>query len=279
MTEAIIQTVSAHGYRRFLGWADQGDGHINAVHVAHFEMPNGRRVDAYAKLYPFDGGSNRGLVNEVTGYLIARAMGITQPASAFIAQIPIKKISQPKHAWLRQARKLTDTYPAFCTERLDGKSAAYRVPDIDLPIVIDDVRQWKELPHAVAMDENIAHTDRHLNNLIRLGRRRYAIIDNGILASPPGAQHWTLDDLKPHAMFNNRLSSVAYKDTPDTKATDIILDRGKHHALWIDHALPELDLWWSRLLTHDEHQAFRVFIISRTNDIEMILRKRFNRLL
>lgn len=174
MTDSIIQIVSVYGYRRFLGWADQDDGHINAVHVAHFEMPNGKRVDAYAKLYPFDGGANRGMVNEVTGYLIARAMGITQPASAFIAQIPIKKISSPKHDWLKQARKITDTYPAFCTERLDGKSAAFRVPDLELPLVIDDVRQWKELPYTVAMDENIAHTDRHLNNLIRLGRRRYA---------------------------------------------------------------------------------------------------------
>lgn len=277
-TDRIIGIVRENGYRLFLGWAPKDDNHLGDVHVAHFSLPGRGSIEAYAKFYPCENGHNRGLVNEITGYLCGHALGIPQPDIAFIADIPLGRLPRAT-GWLAGVKKKRKTYPAFCTLRLDGHSAAVRVPDSLADPVKKEIERWEDLPRAVAMDEHIANTDRHLNNLIRLDRHRFAVIDNGRLANTEGPD-WTQASLSPHALYRNRLSEHLWGHRPPESHISKMLDLARHHPVAFAQIRDELEYWWSKLIPDEaDHKAFRAFLEERTMNIDALIRLRYNRLL
>lgn len=274
----VISKIRKEGYLSFIEWAPGNDGHQEFVHIASFLHPVHGPCEAYVKLYPNDSGANRGLVNEITGYLCAHALGVPQPEIAFVASIPLKQLRNPRR-WLAEARKKHETWPAFCTKRLDGKSAALRVPNSEMGAVIADVSAWSKIADAIALDENIAHTDRHLNNLLRIGRRNYALIDNGRLATTTDNPNWTLPDLNSGKLYRHRLSERIWNHTPDDETISRILDAATNHYPALEIVRDELNYWCDLLLTDNDKDAFSAFIAQRTQNIEALLRKRYHRLL
>lgn len=276
----IIGKAGKAAYRIFLQWAEEDDKHQECVHVAHFQLAGKGSVEAYVKIYPFENGRNRGLINEVTGYLWAHALQVPQPAMAFIAEIPLEHLPDlPACRWLSALKNKRDTYPAFCTQRLDGRSAAVRVPAIELELIKEEIRDWKDLPHAVALDENIAHTDRHLNNLIRLGKRNFAVIDNGRLANTT-TPSWTKKTLNPISLYRNRLSEHLWAHKPPEAHVSRMLDMARRHPAAFDSIRDELEYWFSRLITvQSDRTLFLEFLEERTMHIDGLLRSRYNRLI
>lgn len=274
----VIRTLDKSAFRSFLGWQGDDDGHVNAVFVAQLQVGDKDVAEVYGKFYPMNGGADRGLVNEITGFLVGQALGISQPKRAFVAEIPLPHLPRPPKKWLVDLKKQRATFPAFCTERLDGKSAAWRLPPTEIPSLISEVAEWDQLPKAIAIDENIAHTDRHLNNLIKLGSKRFAVIDNGILATSGGEHHWVSKNLNPFGEFSNRLAEIVYNGSPKGNSLSAILGCSQSHETAITNFLPEMEDWWERLLVGHDHDAFKKFIIERTKNIEGILRKRFGAL-
>ena len=265
-----------------LHWVDPEDGHISDVHVARYAIDLETSVEAYSKIYPWGDGRNRGMVNEITGYLVCHALGIPQPARAFVAYVPLREICTPDSSpMIRQLAEQRAYYPAFCTQRLDGKSAAYRLPRVALPGLIEDVKAWDKLPTTMAVDDQIANVDRHLNNLIRLGSKSFAVIDNGILAAAPreGVHHWTVDRLDALALFRNRLCEHVFNQDPPNKVVSATLGEAQNCAPAVDSVIDELEFWWSQLLSGEDYEKFKAFILERTSQIEVILRRRYNRLL
>lgn len=278
----LIRILEPSAYRGMLHWVDPGDGHVSDVHVARYSVGPETSVEAYSKIYPYDDGMNRGMVNEITGYLVCHALGIPQPARAFVAFIPLRQICTPDASPMIQAlAEQVEHYPAFCTQRLDGKSAAYRLPNIALPGLIKDVQGWSKLPAAMAVDDQIANVDRHLNNLIRTGKNSFAVIDNGILAAAPrqGVHHWTVEHLDALALFRNRLCEHLFEGNPPNKTVSATLGVAQNCAPAVDSVIDELEFWWGKLLTGEDYEKFRAFILERTSQIEAILRRRYNRLL
>lgn len=278
MTERIIGKIRSAGYRRFIAWAGDDDGHLEKVHIAGFDHPMRGTCEAFVKLYPADGSANRGLTNELTAYLYAHALSIPQPELAFVANVPLKRLGRLS-GWLATAAKTHETLPGFCTLRLDGASAAVRVPKTEIPSLIEDIQKWPELPNAVALDENIANTDRHLNNLIRLGRRRFALIDGGRLANDPDSTDWNAKSLDPTALYRNRLSEHVWQHKPENKAVSLMLDLATQHPVAFDRIADELDYWWRLLLSTADHTLFKAFMEARTRSLELVIRKRYNRLI
>lgn len=278
MTERIIGKIRSTGYRRFIAWAGDDDGHLEKVHIAGFDHPTKGACEAFVKLYPADGSANRGLANELTAFLYAHALNIPQPELAFIANVPLKRLGRLS-GWLATAAKAHETLPGFCTLRLDGASAAVRVPNTEMPSLIEDIQKWPDLPNAVALDENIANTDRHLNNLIRLGRRRFAVIDGGRLANSPDSVHWTAKSLDPTALYRNRLSEHVWHHNPENKAVSLMLDLATKHPVAFDRIADELDYWWRLLLSPADHALFKAFMQTRTHSLDLVIRKRYHRLI
>ncbi|MCC5809889.1 MAG: hypothetical protein JJU06_05900 [Ectothiorhodospiraceae bacterium] len=271
--------VGATAMRQFLGWMPADDHHRNGVFVAQFLVPDQGSVQACVKMYPHEQGRNRGLVNEITGYLFGHALGIPQPDLAFVAHVPIKHINGAKGLVRELKRAKVDTYPAFCTRRIDGHSAAVRVPDSQLPAVVEDIRKWRALPHAVALDENIANSDRHLNNLLRLGTGDYAVIDNGLLACPYPGGNWSAEDLDAQGNYVNVLSENMWQNNPPGRMVSKMLDLSRHHLSAVAGIANELEFWWSKLLSEDDHQAFKAFLDARTANVHSLLANRYGRLL
>ncbi len=274
-TPRLIAKVREQGYLNFIEWAPADDGHLESVHIAEFRHPQFGACEAFAKLYK--GGTGHGIVNEITGWLCAHAMGVPQPEFAFVANIPLARLRSPTGWVAQEKRRGAATLPAFCTKRLDGKSAAIRMPNSEIPALLDDVRAWKDVARATALDEHIAHTDRHLNNLIRLGRRQYAVIDNGRLASDTTAS-WSAGTLDSGRLYWNRLSERLWNNSPDDATVSCILDAAANHAGAFENVRDELHYWWELLLPTREYQDFSSFLERRTDIIEALLRKRYHRL-
>lgn len=281
-TERVIKKIRASSFRGFIAWPGSDDGHLNTVFIASFEHPTLGAVDAYVKLYPYDNGTNRGLIHEITGYLYAHALGVPQPPAAFLADIPLNLLQDLESRltsghWLLEAKAKLATWPGFCTIRLDGKSAAVHAPSTDGTLLRDDIAAWEALPKTVALDENIAHVDRHYNNLIRLGRRNYAVIDNGRLVNGTG-ETWSRDMLLSHHLYRNRLSEHVWGHAPSDTLISEMIDFARHHYGKFKTIAAELDYWMTLLLPHDR-DAFRQFLTDRTEQTEWLLRKRYSRLL
>lgn len=258
------------------------DGHISDVHVARYSLAPDKSVEAYSKIYPYDKGLNRGMVNEITGYLICHALEIPQPVRAFVGHVPLRQICTPDSSPLiQELAEQREYYPAFCTQRLDGRSGAFRLPGAQIPKLIDDVKAWEKLPATMAVDDHIANPDRHLNNLIRLGNQSFAVIDNGILAAPTseGIKHWKVEHLNAFTLFRNRLCEHVFGGNPPNRTVSATLGVAPGCSPAVDSVIDELEFWWSQLLSGEDHEKFKAFILERTAQIEVLLRRRYNRLL
>ena len=196
--DRIIQVLSPSTLRSFIRWInDDDDGTANTcpVFLAQYKHPDAGSVFAYAKIYTAK--QPRGLINEIVGYLSCRAAGIAQPEHAFIMPIDPSQIPAPKSfSWASGGSTF-----AFCTTRLDGPTAGVHLHNnsSNSEHLIKDVAQWSQYPCAVTTDETIANIDRHINNLIRINSRKYAVIDNGILVNGT----WKTTDLQHEHNYDN----------------------------------------------------------------------------
>lgn len=272
----ILSLINEHAYSTFLNWASNDDKHLNSVHIARFNHPQHGRCKTYVKMFPFESGKNRGLINEITGYLLAHASGIPQPDFAFIAKVPVSKISNPP-AWLTASK--SDFYPAFCTKRLDGKAAAFKVPDTKIAKVRKAVEGWQHLPFAVSLDECASNTDRHFNNLIRLGNNKFAVIDSDRLASIPPVVHWVPSTLQYDYLYRNRLSEHLWDHKPKEKMISQIMSTSAHTSRAFDKVESEIDYWAGLLLSDYDKKAFMSFLSDRSKHLDLLLRQRYHRLL
>lgn len=276
----IVQKIRKEGFRSFIDWVGVDDGHVNPVFVAKFIHPALGKVEAFCKLYPLT-NDNRGLVNEITGFLFGHSLNVPQPEHAFIANVPLEKLRDisrifaPEH-WIRNVGDTKD-WIAFCTTRLDGKSAAIHLNDAEIQVVIEDVAGWIDLPRAVALDENIAHVDRHLNNLIRLGQKRYALIDNGRLVDGV-SECWTKDMLAHDKLYRNRLSECIWKHRPDEDSISSLINFSLDHHEAFSRISEEL-AYWLKLLAPNDYAEFENFLKARASDLEWLLKRRYNRLI
>jgi len=272
-----IRVAKEAEWRGFLAWNTASDNLERVFDAIIHDPVSNKDVTVCVKLYPSQEGKNRGMVNEITGWLIAHALNIPQPASAYLVKVPIKELAAPIPDWIKGIKKTTKHYWAFATLKLPAESAAIRFHRAEIPLLIEDIRRWSDLPSAVALDEHIANTDRHLNNLLRLGKGNYALIDNGRLAVENGTKNWTASDLVPNKPFANLLSQQCWKDSPPYPYASTTVDAGAKHADALSSVRTEIEDWWNRLIPDAaERQAFNHFITARANQLATLLNNRFN---
>lgn len=279
--DIIIGNFNSRHFVSFLNWLDSKDGHQNSVFIGKFRIPGKGEIDAFVKIYPYEAGTNKGLINEITGYLFAHALNVPQPASAFICHIPLMAIrgidNLPEHHFLRIAKNKQPHYPAFCTQRLDGKSAGLHLPASMTPTLVKDISGWKSLPSAIVLDENIAHCDRHVNNLIRLGPKNYAAIDNGRLVNESG-EYWDNGMLDCNKLYTNKLSHIVHGNGTDIPSYQQMADLSANILERIKPIEKELQGWFNLLLSKEENQSFNEFLNKRAEDLVWLISRRYNKL-
>jgi hypothetical protein len=263
-------------YLGFLEWMSNEDLHHGLVHAAEINHPTHGRMEVCAKLFPSAGPGHRGLMNETTGWLIANLMGVKQPSSAAIVNIPLAKL-KPRKGWLRDLPPNVTHWPAFCSERLQAKSAVVQFNNTLTPIITKEICAWQQLSMTIFLDEQLANADRHCNNLLRLGPKDFAVIDHDrLVCEKPSDQDWSLQSLNPERLFENQLHSR------------IAGGNGVNlHDLWAIEYLPmrlhehwgELT-YWAQLLLPDatSRQGWLDFVKTRAWLIDDLMRKRLGML-
>lgn len=273
-----MQAIPASGWRTFLAW-NTGSGNLEEVADAIvFDSAKQHDVTVCVKFYPGENGANRGMVNEITGWLISKALGIPQPEHAYLVQVPLANLPLPKAPWLKAVRKEAKHYWAFATIKMPAQSAALKFDGRSIPLLLDDIRKWDALPNAVALDEHIANTDRHLNNLLRLGSGNYALIDNGRLAVEGGETNWARIDLEAGRHYTNQLSSTWLgPDCRNNKDAGYALTAADSHPNALASVQDELHEWWERLIPDPaDRAAFSHFVGERSRILSTLLKTRFH---
>lgn len=274
--------VPPHGYLAFLRWTDPQAGNVESVHVAQIHHPVRGGVAAFAKIYPPNDYGQKGMANEILGYLVAHACDLPRSPFAFVAGIPLEKLPPGGPPWVKELvdaalsqGKISLRYPAFCTAPIDGVSALVSLGERDSELLRQDVLKWRDLPRALAFDDGIANVDRHFNNLLRLGRQRYALIDHGRLVAALG--NWETDDLDAYALYTHRLLALLYAEgvIPEAVASAALLE-AERLAAAPSKVEADLQYWLARLLTSTDARAFEAFFRERMSNIDHVLRKRYN---
>jgi len=196
--------------------------------------------------------------------------------------VPLDKLPIGGPTWIRDIldlgradRRELPPYLAFCTAAVDGVSAFQSLGDRDSALLRQDILKWADLPRVLAFDDGIANIDRHYNNLIRVGKHRYTLIDHGQLIAPLG--NWTCDNLEPHGLYRHRLLELLYPngEIPEKVRSAVLLEASKLREA-LSRVEVDLKYWLSRFLPPDEATAYEVFLRERMLNIEDLLRKRYN---
>lgn len=160
------------------GWTYGRDGNQNPVLHARFHA-NGGEFDGYAK--PVDLASTQQvtlMLNEVTGWLLARASGLPCSPRAFF--IPLPHAALPTYEGLGQLPLPDANGCIFCfvTESVSNTAikGLYNTNEL-----AKEQSAWAHCSAAIAFDEGIANTDRHVFNLLRRGAGDFVLIDHGYL--------------------------------------------------------------------------------------------------
>lgn len=280
----IIEQLGPMSYLAFLRWTDAAVQNKECVHIGQVHHPRHGGTASFVKIYPPTRAGMRGLANEVAGYLVAFACNLPQPPSASIVPVPLDKLLDGRPTWIddvvaaQENRGASHFYPGFCTGPLDGQSAYLALGGRDPELLRQELLKWRDLPRVLALDDGIANVDRHLNNLIRLRRHSYALIDHGRLVHPLG--DWDVTQLEPLALFRHRLLEILYLGrTADDATVSATLNEADQLSAAIAKVTNDADFWLKRILGNDDGAAFVHFLSQRLGNIEIILRKRHGRVL
>jgi len=278
MNNKVVKILNAADYRSFKGWVTDV-GNINPVFIAGFQHPlESKPIDMYVKLYSLS-NNDRSVFNEILGYLMAYALRIPQPKYACIALLPTDMLKRDLggaslNSSFEQEVFQREVFPAFCTSKIDRSQTAFQYHG-NIKLVIDELAKWSHLGAALAIDNTIAHVDRHMNNLLRTGSKKYHLIDNGILVSPTG---WKRSDLISNSNFDNRLLSMSdlmpSKQRADVRSSAIAACDTHANAL-IDIE-EEIKFWIDALYKNvqNDYNEFMNFIGNRVADAPGLLLSR-----
>lgn len=271
-----IERLGHTAYLTFHGWANSEDQHYNQVHFAQIHHPAQGRSDVCIKVFPMAGAGQRGLLNEITGWLLTHAAGIPQPGFACLINMPLDKIQTPK-GWLRdQIKAGRTTWPAFCAERLPWRSAAVQFGNIESAVLLNELRQWPHNTLMTALDEQLAYADRHFNNLIRSAANTFWAIDFDRLACDAGTPDWTVESLVATRHFENQLSKRLWNHRPGNSLSSQIVAHGEALEQRFALVADELRYWGKTLLANPvEQRHWLAFIDRRATLIAWLLQRRY----
>lgn len=284
--DRIIKTIRENSFISFLEWASDSTN-LEIVFTALISTPRAPLGEViYVKLYPLSSGLNsRGLINEVTGWLINHSLKVPQATNAYILRIPINALKTAKAD--DKAKKVINSlkekkishYWCFGSTDLKGQPAgiSFDRTASNLETIKKDVAEWDNLHKAISADEHMANTDRHINNLIRTRNKSYAVIDNGILCTDT-QKNWSLADVTdPHRIFKNRLSEIIFGHHTSLENGSKVIYHSYLHEESIHTIIDELEYWCSKLINNDiEKYAYLKFMIERAKNVTELIMKRYN---
>lgn len=278
------------GLERFITayeWTNNRDKNITPVLHARFALEDGSEIDAYAKPFsPHDEHDATVALNEVTGWLLARACGLPVPERAFFAVLSLQEL--PPYVQNKHTRPLPvadgDGH-ILCFATQDAGISAVR-PAFATEQLLAEQTKWPHCNHTIAFDEAIANPDRHIGNLFRRRAHDFVLIDHGFLLrnSSNFPQHWQPGVLA--SMLNQAFANLLHYNTyistsrtaptvcePACRECEEFVAKMQPQ---VRQALFEIAFWCNKLLPGRSAQWLN-FLYSRTRQplLSALLHKRF----
>ncbi len=212
------------------------------------------------------------LVNEITGYIIARALNIPTAEKACIIRIE-------KHIIEEQLGQKIDTpaniIPLWCVSQINGRTPN-QIYSAELawqnPVFTASLQRWPKLPDLIAFDDWVANNDRNTGNMIKTGRDTYSVFDHDHIFNSPA---WTHETLPHNLISQNKIVDGILGGDPSLPIKNKVAHITQEHLSSFTAIESELLYWWQLLLNKDEFNAARQFVYNRARYYSDRLKSRY----
>lgn len=254
--EDIVKILSMDKYIAPLQHAP--DGKMAATHLANVKWVDNKPGRFYVKVYPRC--HTKGLVNEITGYLLAHAAGLPQPERVAVIQIPKEIIEEN----FKGDFSISGDFAWGWASEECGMTPNTHLNVNDLisyERCIDDLKNWKLFPALLAFDDWVANQDRNTGNVTIKGHKDFHIIDHG---NVPVSENWTAAMLIKDQLYVNKLLEGLYDNNYPLPLSAAMINESKKHHDAFNQVSIELIKWWGALLDNSSLLHLQDFIESRS---------------
>lgn len=260
-------------------WVNTAENNVCPVLHCRFQR-GANKVDVYAKLMDIHTPAGQiECINEISGWLIARACALPVASSAFLA--PIRVGDLPDCMAVRQ-RSTTpgEVLYFFCTSEISRSQAIGIIANDTL---LEEQASWAHCQATIALDEWLGNADRHLGNLVRQSKNTFALIDHGQLLRRADVPPWWHADELP-TLTNTLMSNVLHHNVYHCRnisaapvvnaAFEKCADNAQQQGQNMRQALHEISFWCSALAP-GHSAAWLHFLHERTKHARELLAQRF----
>lgn len=244
-------------------YSKTADGLMAVTLKGQVKWPDYSREICYIKCF-----SKRqwlGVVNEVTGYLIAQGSGLPVPNRAAVLRLPSQLLGD------LQSRVGEEVYPfAFVVSEAPGttpNTIISGVGEAQAAAAISYVFSgWVKVPDLIAFDDWTANQDRNLGNFLIESDQSVYVIDH---SNMPVTLQWIPVQLDPHLSDNeNMLIKIFQTNSMELPSSQIVSEAGASHSDIYQSVYDELVYWWDIFLEGDASRraALENFLCERSKN-------------
>ncbi|MFB2866277.1 hypothetical protein [Aeromonas sp. MdU4] len=239
MESTCIEILSQHSLKNIYNRSTYGA--MAQTFSCNIEWSNGEVLRSYIKRFPQE--SKLGILNEVTGYIIAK--GCELPIAQHAGLIKVSpRIFNDNVSEVEEWCFIVSSVPGDLPVTLyDAKMIS------ECQTMMNLVAAWSKVSDTIAFDDWTANEDRHLGNILVAGKDKIYLIDHSNL---PITLNWQAEYLNPAYQSKNILAQNLWglQATPLPVKAKISLASQKHKDVFAK-SKNELYYWWDLLLDND----------------------------
>lgn len=230
---------TAYTYSCSVDWGNNDESQSNAF-IKRFKKEN-----------------EQGLINEITGYILAKHCKLPIPKYAALINTNNYQFDIKDESFIPWG---------FITSALNGKTpqSVYELGDLaGCKQLLEHIASWGSVAEAIAFDDWIANEDRNSGNIIIEDKSNIFLIDHSHF---PIDLNWKADLLDPLYKSKNKLNESIYDSNCPLPIKSKISEANSNHELYYKKAQNELNYWWDLLLLKDKdkRKAIELFLKERS---------------
>lgn len=261
MTNSSIELLEADSVRRLGGRT--ADGRMAETYACDISWEDGTQGRGFLKCFP--ASRSLGVVNELTGYLIAQACGLPVPQRAGIVQLSQTLIDSMN---VKNCPEGVYRY-AFAVSESPGRSPNSIYAGLPEAVAVAATREilkgWHGLSPLMAFDDWAANQDRNLGNFLIDDKGEIFVIDH---SNMPVGICWTADVLVPEGRFRNILIEIMTLGGSIPIEEGFVVRAAERHPDVYNSVKDELRTWWQAFLGNDpsRREAIESFFRNRAEN-------------
>lgn len=253
MTTKNIKTLNSTALRAV--YSRHPIGEMAYTYACNIEWEEGKTSNAFVKRFQKE--NELGLVNEITGYILAKACSLPVPKYAALIQTSNNQFDIKDNSFISWS---------FATSALNGQTpqSLYDLGDITgCKTLLDHIASWKNIAKTIAFDDWIANEDRNLGNIVVEDKNNISLIDHSNI---PINLSWKAEELNPLYIATNKLNQSLYNSKCPLPIKSKISEANSEHIECYQQVQDELTFWWDLLLMKDNERrkAIEFFIKERS---------------